>query len=178
MEVETWFDDCTSDEFHRKAQGCDVFTAGFPCQPFSAIGKNGGETDVRGNIIWHIVRYVRKHLPQVVVLENVKGLLTRLVCAWMVSDSLVARFARKCFVRHTCKVAPLPMTPFRQNQPCAGQAPRDLAQDRAGVARHQAAGRRFASLRCILAHLGLCQFWICTSKVASVRLHVFEQQLK
>ena len=36
-----WYDDVTHDDF-RTAPACDVFVAGFPCQPFSAAGLGRG----------------------------------------------------------------------------------------------------------------------------------------
>ena len=54
----------------------DVYHAGFPCQPFSIAGKRLGEDDpkMRGMVIYHVLRYIKKKLPKVVFLENVKGL--------------------------------------------------------------------------------------------------------
>ena len=68
-----------SDEFQRDAPGCDVLLAGFPCQPFSISGKGQGMRDSqgRGIVILKILQYIRKHLPGLVVLENVKGLVFR-----------------------------------------------------------------------------------------------------
>ncbi|KAK3245969.1 hypothetical protein CYMTET_44481 [Cymbomonas tetramitiformis] len=55
----------------------DLLTAGFPCQPFSSVGKRLGLADAdRGTMFWHILRIVRHHLPRVLLLENVRGLLT------------------------------------------------------------------------------------------------------
>lgn len=53
----------------------DVLCAGFPCQPFSIIGKRNGFEDKRGNAFEHIMRIVRATEPKVVLLENVRGLL-------------------------------------------------------------------------------------------------------
>ena len=75
-DVKQIFDDCTSDEFHANAPSVDVLEAGFPCQPFSQQGKQLGVADPRC-VHNHIVRYVREHEPRVVVLENVKGLLSQ-----------------------------------------------------------------------------------------------------
>jgi len=54
----------------------DILFAGFPCQPFSIIGKRRGLGDTRGTIFHEIVRILKYHLPAAFVLENVKQLLT------------------------------------------------------------------------------------------------------
>ena len=51
---------------------CDILTAGYPCQPFSAAGKRKGEEDDRH--IWPYIRKIVAHKrPTWVVFENVYG---------------------------------------------------------------------------------------------------------
>lgn len=52
----------------------DVLLAGFPCQPFSLMGKKLGFEDDRGTLFFVIQKILEKHSPGVIVLENVKGL--------------------------------------------------------------------------------------------------------
>lgn len=53
----------------------DVLTAGFPCQPFSAAGKQLGESDPRH--LWpQIRRVISEFRPKYVLLENVPGILS------------------------------------------------------------------------------------------------------
>jgi DNA (cytosine-5)-methyltransferase 1 len=53
----------------------DVLTAGFPCQPFSHAGKRLGANDERH--LWpYIQEAIRVLRPRLVVLENVRGLLS------------------------------------------------------------------------------------------------------
>jgi DNA (cytosine-5)-methyltransferase 1 len=52
----------------------DLFTGGFPCQPFSSAGLGGGELDIRGSLFYDILRIVSHKLPKHILLENVKGL--------------------------------------------------------------------------------------------------------
>jgi len=55
----------------------DLLLAGFPCQPFSMIGKWLGFADeTQGTLFFDIVRIAKYHKPKVVFLENVPGLLT------------------------------------------------------------------------------------------------------
>jgi DNA (cytosine-5)-methyltransferase 1 len=52
----------------------DLFTGGFPCQPFSTVGKREGELDIRGTLFQDIIRICKKKKPKYILLENVKGL--------------------------------------------------------------------------------------------------------
>lgn len=54
----------------------DILIAGFPCQPFSIMGKEKGFEDHRGSLFFKICEMIDIHNPQVVVLENVGRLLT------------------------------------------------------------------------------------------------------
>lgn len=54
----------------------DLFCAGFPCQPFSIIGKRKGFDDIRGTLFFEIVRILKEKRPRAVLLENVKQLST------------------------------------------------------------------------------------------------------
>ena len=57
----------------------DLFTGGFPCQPFSSVGMQHGELDKygRGTLVYDIIRICKVKRPQYVFLENVKGLSTK-----------------------------------------------------------------------------------------------------
>lgn len=55
----------------------DLLTAGFPCQPFSTVGKRLGFQDrTKGHLFYDIVRVAAACKPRAMLLENVKGLLT------------------------------------------------------------------------------------------------------
>lgn len=54
----------------------DLLFAGFPCQPFSIIGKKDGFADPRGTLFLEIVRILDAKRPPGFVLENVKQLVT------------------------------------------------------------------------------------------------------
>jgi len=54
----------------------DLLCAGFPCQSFSIAGKRRGFQDTRGTLFFEIARILRDKKPKMVLLENVKGLLS------------------------------------------------------------------------------------------------------
>lgn len=54
----------------------DLLVGGFPCQAFSIAGKRGGFSDTRGTMFFEIARIVREKQPRLLLLENVKGLLS------------------------------------------------------------------------------------------------------
>ena len=54
----------------------DLFTGGFPCQPFSTVGLGKGEDDTRGTLFHDIIRICDVKRPKHILLENVKGLRT------------------------------------------------------------------------------------------------------
>lgn len=54
----------------------DILVGGFPCQAFSLAGKRGGFEDTRGTLIYDVVRIAFVKQPSVLLLENVKGLVS------------------------------------------------------------------------------------------------------
>ena len=59
----------------------DVLIGGFPCQPFSMMGKENGFKDRRGTLFFRVVEIIenqkrRGQQPKIVVLENVRNLMT------------------------------------------------------------------------------------------------------
>ena len=54
----------------------DVLCAGFPCQAFSIAGKRRGFEDTRGSLFFEIARVAKEKKPSLLLLENVKGLLS------------------------------------------------------------------------------------------------------
>lgn len=55
----------------------DLFTGGFPCQPFSTAGKGLGIQEKRGILFYDIIRIISVKKPKHVLLENVKGLTSK-----------------------------------------------------------------------------------------------------
>ena len=58
---------------------CDLYVAGFLCQPFSRTWLRNGTRDSlgRGTLFEHMLEYLHIHRPRVVILENVAGLMDR-----------------------------------------------------------------------------------------------------
>jgi len=54
----------------------DLFVGGFPCQAFSIAGLRRGFDDTRGTLFFDIARILQKKQPRLLLLENVKGLLS------------------------------------------------------------------------------------------------------
>lgn len=60
----------------KDMQDVDLIFGGFPCQPFSIIGKGHGFTDDRGALFFETSRLIAGARPKAFVLENVRRLAT------------------------------------------------------------------------------------------------------
>lgn len=54
----------------------NILCGGFPCQPFSIAGDKKGFSDIRSNVFWKIIEILKEHNPEIVLLENVKNLVS------------------------------------------------------------------------------------------------------
>lgn len=54
----------------------DLLVGGFPCQAFSVAGQRKGFSDTRGTLFFEIARIAEEKKPKLMLLENVKGLLS------------------------------------------------------------------------------------------------------
>ena len=54
----------------------DVLCAGFPCQSFSISGKHEGLAHGSGKLFYEVIRIAKHHQPKLLLLENVKNILT------------------------------------------------------------------------------------------------------
>ena len=74
LKPESW----RTDQICQAIPEHDILFAGFPCQAFSKMGKEGGVNDVlgRGNLLFDIVEILRVKRPKFFVLENVDGFAT------------------------------------------------------------------------------------------------------
>jgi DNA (cytosine-5)-methyltransferase 1 len=60
---------------HTQLPQLDFYICGFPCQPFSKVGKRKGFEDLRGMIFFECVETIKITNPKVFVLENVREIL-------------------------------------------------------------------------------------------------------
>ena len=60
----------------KKIPNHDVLCAGFPCESFSISGKQAGIKDSRWRLFYEIIRISNYHKPKILLLENVKNILT------------------------------------------------------------------------------------------------------
>ena len=67
-----------------------LLSAGFPCQSFSVAGKRAGFKDPRGNMFFYVARVAAAKRPPLLLLENVKGLLSadKGSCFWKILQTL------------------------------------------------------------------------------------------
>lgn len=65
-------------EIYKDIPQSDMLIGGFPCQPFSMMGKQKGFNDERGTLFFTIQKILELHenKPKILVLENVKNLLS------------------------------------------------------------------------------------------------------
>ena len=60
----------------KKPGEIDLLFGGPPCQAFSLIGKQKALEDERGMLLFQMIRYARAMRPRIVMMEQVKGLLS------------------------------------------------------------------------------------------------------
>lgn len=68
-------DDIANVDFTHLKGTIDLLTGGFPCQPFSSAGKQLGFEDLRGTLVFEMIRAIKEVQPKVFLAENVKGLV-------------------------------------------------------------------------------------------------------
>lgn len=85
--------DLTAIDFAR-VEPVDILTAGFPCQDVSLAGRRAGLAEGTRSGLWrHVARAIQHLRPQLVVIENVRGLLSAPAdgdvepCTWCVGDA-------------------------------------------------------------------------------------------
>jgi len=86
-------DDLTAIDF-TQVEPVDILTAGFPCQDVSLAGRRAGIAEGTRSGLWlHVARAIEQLRPQLVVIENVRGLLSAQAdsdvepCTWCVGDA-------------------------------------------------------------------------------------------
>ena len=56
--------------------GHDIIVCGPPCQSFSVAGKQEGLCGAKGSMFYEVFRIVREKQPELILLENVRGILS------------------------------------------------------------------------------------------------------
>lgn len=76
--IKNWGDITQIDPYDKNFPDFDMFTGGFPCQPFSTAGMQKGEDDPygRGIMFKQIMRICEAKKPKYILMENVKGILS------------------------------------------------------------------------------------------------------
>lgn len=87
------FGDVTKVDF-TSVEPVDILTGGFPCQDLSLAGKRAGLKEGTRSGLWNeFARAVQELKPRLVVIENVRGILSATaqsdmeLCPWCVGDS-------------------------------------------------------------------------------------------
>lgn len=128
----------------EKSIGCDILTAGFPCQPFSNAGSRKGFSDPRAKCIKCMFRIIRYCKPRCILLENVKGLVNHNSGKTLKSIiNLLAKlgYTTKCKVIDTAKVSGIPQ--HRERLYIIGFLDGSLADAFSGAIIHQIEKRDF-----------------------------------
>ena len=86
------YSDVTKVDF-TQVEPVDILTGGFPCQDLSLAGKRAGMKEgTRSNLWIEFARAIEELKPRLVVIENVRGLLTARAhsdmepCSWCMGD--------------------------------------------------------------------------------------------
>lgn len=82
----------------RQFKGVELLAAGAPCQPFSLGGKHQAHADDR-DMFPEVLRVVRETTPEVVVVENVRGLLRKTFRDYF--DYILRQLANPAITRKT-----------------------------------------------------------------------------
>ena len=94
----------TKESFYERTglRTVDVISGGFPCQPFSVAGKQGGKEDDR--YLWpEMLRVIRDLRPRWVLGENVPGIIT-LALDTVLSDLDREGYTAQTFIVPACGV--------------------------------------------------------------------------
>ncbi len=89
----------------------DILCGGFPCQPFSIAGLQRGFADTRSNAFWKVVEILKTHKPRIIILENVKNLVTHDNCnTFKIIQKNLTKLGYKIKYKilNTCEITDIP----------------------------------------------------------------------
>ena len=89
----------------------NILCGGFPCQPFSIAGEMRGFDDKRSNVFWKILEIMKYCQPDIVILENVKNLVSHdkgNTFKTILKEIKSIDYTVKYSILDTCKVTNIP----------------------------------------------------------------------
>ena len=75
--VKHWYDDMLQTPVAAMPDKLDLYSCGFPCQPYSSAGRNKGLADDRCAPMAAMLEYIAERKPNMVILESVSNFATK-----------------------------------------------------------------------------------------------------
>ena len=76
IDINHFYKDVNELDATKYAGKVDILIGGSPCQSFSLAGLRSGTDDERGKLIYQYIRVVNECKPNIIIYENVKGMMS------------------------------------------------------------------------------------------------------